>query len=73
MKSYICYLAITRGFFDFISPPVQSQMYQVDSVASCYALAASKWTAGKFMFTVDEKEYSYYCGDGSLCPKWNMK
>jgi hypothetical protein len=69
---FICSIVVTRSFFDFVSPPMKSEMYQVDSQAACYALAAEKWTAGKSMFTVgDESEWVRFCGpDHSGCPKW---
>ncbi len=69
---FICSIVVTRSFFDIVSPPLKSEMYQVDSQAACYALAAEKWTAGKFMFTItDESEWTKFCGsEHAGCPKW---
>jgi hypothetical protein len=72
----ICSIVVTRGFLDFVSPPVQSLMFEVDSLASCYALAAEKWTSGKFMFSANREngEYERFCGPtGAGCPKWPKK
>ena len=68
----ICSVVVTRGFLDLTSPPVQSRLYEVDSLASCYALAAELHTAGKFMFSVSPgDEYQKFCGPtGKGCPRW---